>query len=74
MKFGGGTSILTQIVPNFDQETLEAMSEDGPKGIMIRQIDRNRVHSKAEPFEITNFDLGHPVNFDQFYVISGTYL
>ena len=45
MVIGGGTSILAQISPNFGQVTLEVMSEGGQKGKLIRQLDRNRVHS-----------------------------
>ena len=47
MVIGGGTSILAQIGPHFGQVTLEAMSEGGQKGKLIRQLDRNRVHSKG---------------------------
>ena len=47
MQIGGGTSILAQIGPNFGQVTLEAMSEGGLKGTMIRQLDRNSGHSNT---------------------------
>ena len=45
MVIGGGTSFLVQISPNFGQVTPEVMPEGGQKGKMIRQLDRNRVHS-----------------------------
>ena len=48
MQIGGGTSILAQIGPNFGQVTLEAMSEGGLKGKMIRQLDRNSGHSSTK--------------------------
>ena len=48
MQIGGATSILAQISPNFGQGTLEAMSEGGLKGKVIRQLDRNSGHSNVE--------------------------
>ena len=43
----GGTSIYAQFVPNFGQVTLEAMSESGQKGKLIRQLDQNSGHSNV---------------------------
>ena len=50
LKLSGGTSNLAQIGPNFGKVTLEAMPKRGQSGKMIRQLDRNRVHSSGHSF------------------------
>ena len=57
----GGTSIYAQFVPNFGQVTLEAMSESGQKGKLIRQLDQNSGHSNDKVLFKTEISLFYGV-------------
>ena len=57
LNFVGAISFLAQNVQNFGQETLKDMSKGGPKGRVIRQFDRNLMHSNKDQCFTTKLDL-----------------